>query len=321
MPYRLRKKESVTAAIRRMVREEIDKAIDELKGVPAGRPQGLHEARKRIKKLRSLIRLVRARLDQTGRQAIALLTEATRPLSGLRDAQAMVEAFDALAAGEMSKDETQAFAPVREQLVRRRDATHGDEAQGGTLIAMPIEHLREVRAMSQLWTLRPNGFGAYARGLRKCYTTAADAMRLAMTRPDDEHFHEWRKHVKHHWHHVRLLRGLWPKLMIATAFELGALSDLLGDDHDLAVMRELMLRQPAVAGIDRDELLQMIDDRRHKLRRSARTLGQRLFAEKPKALIRRLRSYWNAWHAEEVKPENVMQPVTLTDFMEETPGL
>lgn len=321
MPYRLRKKESVTSAIRRMVREEIDKAIDELKGVAAGRPDGLHEARKRIKKLRSLIRLVSARLDQAGKLAIALLTEATRPLSGLRDAQAMVEAFDALAASEMSRDEAQAFAPVREQLVQQRDAAHGSEVHGTTLIAMPIEQLREVRAMSQLWTLRPNGFGAYARGLRKCYATAIDAMQLAMTSPSDEHFHEWRKHVKHHWHHVRLMRGLWPKLMIATAFELGALSDLLGDDHDLAVMRELLLKQPVDAGIDRDELLQMIDDRRHKLRRSARTLGQRLFAEKPKALIRRLRAYWDAWHAEEAKAENIMQAVPLTDLVEDVPGI
>jgi len=313
MAYRFRKKESVTAAVRRIMREEIDHAVDELKGAVAGRPKGLHEARKRIKKLRSLIRLVSARLDRTGKQAIALLTAATRPLSGLRDAQAMVEAFDTLTASKMNAAKTQAYAPLRQRLIERRDAPHESEAQGVALIATPIDQLREVRAMSQQWTIRPNGFGALSRGLRKSYAQAIDAMQLAMSSPSDEHFHEWRKHVKHHWYHLRLLRGLWPKLMIATAIELGGLSDLLGDDHDLAVMRQWMQKESPVEGLDRDELMQMINDRKQQLHPMARTLGQRLFAEKPKAIMRRLRAYWQAWHGEQWKPETVMMNVLAAE--------
>ena len=306
MAYRLRKKDSVTAAVRRLIREGTDQAIHELKAATVGEQKGLHEARKHIKKMRSLIRLVRARLDQSGKLAITLLTEAARPLSGLRDAQAMVEAFDALATSEMQGDAQQAYAPLRRQLVEQRDTSHENDGNIDSLIALPIEHLERVRAMSQKWTIRPNGFAALSRGLRKCYAQAIDARRLALDQPSDDHFHEWRKHVKHHWYHLRLLRGLWPRLLSATATELGTLSDLLGDDHDMTVMRERIQKQQTEAAVeekmdedmDRARLFQMIDARQEKLRMAARTLGSRIFAEKPKALTRRLRIYWDAWHAE-----------------------
>ena len=306
MPYRLRKKESITSAVRRMVREEIDKAIEELKGVATGRPEGLHESRKRIKKLRALVRLVSPRLDDGAGRVIELLRLAAAPLSGARDAQAMVEAFDVLMQTALTPEEAKDFDAVRAMLIARREAAHESEAQWAGVIAGPVEHLREVRSICQNWTIRPNGFGAMARGLRKSYRQAYEALRQAYASPSDEHFHDWRKHVKSHWYHVRMLRSMWPKLMIATAFELGTLSDLLGDDHDLAVMRTLLTADPAAVAVDLDALVQMIDDRRRVLRRSARVLGRRLFAEKPNHLRRRFRAYWNAWHAEDVNVDDLL---------------
>lgn len=313
MPYRLRKKESITAAVRRMVREEIDKAIEELKGVATGRPEGLHESRKRIKKLRALVRLVAARLDGSANRVISLLRDAAGPLSGARDAQAMVEAFDVLMQTSLTPEEARDFDPVRAILLARREAAHESETQWAGVIAGPVEHLREVRSISQNWTIRPNGFGAIARGLRKSYRQAYEALHHAYASPSDEHFHDWRKHVKSHWYHVRLLRGMWPKVMIATAVELGTLSDLLGDDHDLAVMRSLLASEVTDPSIDLDALTQIIDDRRRVLRKSARVLGRRLFAEKPNHLRRRFRGYWNAWHAEDGNVDELLENLAAAE--------
>ena len=36
--------------------------------------------------------------------------------------------------------------------------------------------------------------------------------------------------------------------------------------------------------------------RRRELRRAAHIEGERLFAEKPRHLTRRIRRYWDAWH-------------------------
>ncbi|MDE3194884.1 MAG: CHAD domain-containing protein, partial [Acidobacteriota bacterium] len=59
MPYRLALDESIPRGIRRIAREEIDSAIANLRiKTPSKRDEAVHEARKSLKKLRSLVRLV-----------------------------------------------------------------------------------------------------------------------------------------------------------------------------------------------------------------------------------------------------------------------
>jgi CHAD domain-containing protein len=324
MPYRFRKKESITAGVRRIFREEGDKAIDELKGVALGKPQGLHEARKRMKKLRSLARLIKPRVGGGAAQVNSLLREASQPLSGARDAQAMVEAFDALVAWAHKPGLRETFDAVRARFIAARDAVQTGDSQLPAVVASCVDKLRDVREISQGWAVRPNSFTALSRGFGKSYRKGLEAMRQAYASPADEHFHAWRKEVKNHWYHVRLLRGLWPRMMFALAFELGTLSDLLGDDHDLAVMRLALAQERFDASVDLDAFVQLLDDRRRVLRRSARALGRRLYAEGPGKIRKRFKEYWNAWRAEDAKPEEVLgnlaAPVASGDDTSDPPG-
>jgi hypothetical protein len=78
------------------------------------------------------------------------------------------------------------------------------------------------------------------------------------------------------------------------------LADLLGDDHDLAVLRQV-LSTSGEAPFDRgsaEAILPLIDRRRAELRRDAFALGPLLFGEEPEDFIARLRAYWRAWRAE-----------------------
>jgi hypothetical protein len=43
-------------------------------------------------------------------------------------------------------------------------------------------------------------------------------------------------------------------------------------------------------------LLGLVDQRRIELQAQAKPLGQRLYAEKPKHLVRRLSGYWDVWY-------------------------
>ena len=49
-------------------------------------------------------------------------------------------------------------------------------------------------------------------------------------------WHDWRKRAKDVWYQLRLLQDTWPDVMKAMAGQASQLSDLLGDDHDLAVL-------------------------------------------------------------------------------------
>ena len=66
MAYRFRHGESVPDAIRRVAREELRSAVRSLTGRGAkNRDEAVHEARKSVKKLRALLRLVQSELDES----------------------------------------------------------------------------------------------------------------------------------------------------------------------------------------------------------------------------------------------------------------
>ncbi len=76
------------------------------------------------------------------------------------------------------------------------------------------------------------------------------------------------------------------------------LSDLLGDDHDLAVLRgELDTRSGLDGGAVRT-LAAVLDRRRGELQRAALPLGTRLFAAPTDALVDQLEACWRAWKEE-----------------------
>jgi hypothetical protein len=119
-------------------------------------------------------------------------------------------------------------------------------------------------------------------------------MRAALDEPTDAHFHEWRKRVKDHWYHVRLLRNLWPRVLDAYRREVKALSEALGDDHDLALLGPVVLGEPDAFGDPAavERFLEFLAIRRRELQDQARLLGRRIYAEKPRLLVSRFESRW-----------------------------
>jgi CHAD domain-containing protein len=82
--------------------------------------------------------------------------------------------------------------------------------------------------------------------------------------------------------------------------ELKYLSDVLGDDHDLAVLQETVEGQPELMPDEqaRHELAELTMRRQEHLRALALTIGQRLYAPRPRAVIQSVEQYWNMWHLE-----------------------
>ena len=79
--------------------------------------------------------------------------------------------------------------------------------------------------------------------------------------------------------------------------ELDGLADLLGQEHDLSVLRRKLRRfyrkgELAVNNQTFAVVLNLVEDRRRDLRTETIRIGQRLFAEKPRSLARRLSRWW-----------------------------
>ena len=82
--------------------------------------------------------------------------------------------------------------------------------------------------------------------------------------------------------------------MKARRNQLKELSDLTGDEHDLAVFVETMAEEELFDPETRETLATTIAGRRSELRRAARPIGERLFVEAPDDLVARLEGYWRA---------------------------
>src|SRR5262245_51916833 len=90
--YRIDPGEPVPDEVRRVARGRIEHALDELRGrSDSTREEAVHEARKDMKKLRALLRLVRGELGERVYSAEnACFRDIARELAGVRDADVML---------------------------------------------------------------------------------------------------------------------------------------------------------------------------------------------------------------------------------------
>jgi CHAD domain-containing protein len=296
MAYRLSRETSTQKNVREIALDQIDKAIAELVDETLADPVKVHQVRKRCKKLRGLVRLVRPAFAGYQRENTAF-RDTARLLGPARDAKVMVETFDALMEAAADDTLSRELQPVRQALLERRENLADSRTDLDARLRRVLLRLRRARQRVAGWQLDDSGFDALEGGLKKTYRRGRKALRAAYADPGAGKFHDWRKRVKYHDYHLRLLRNSWPAMMHCTRDATDALGDLLGDDHDLVVLRALLTSDPEVYGSATEihRTVELIERRSAALREAARPLGERVFAEKPKALCKRLQRYWDVW--------------------------
>lgn len=303
MAYRLKRCTGVAGEVQRIVAEQIDRGASEIDSPDIDAPTALHQVRKRCKKIRAVLRLVRGPLDKDRTYAAenAWYRDLARELATLRDADVLIETHDALVEAIKDPDIYRQCAVIRERLLERREQLARQVTDFDERLRTARGTLLEGRDRVPDWASRVRGFKALEPGFRRTYRRGRRAMDAAYRSMAPADFHEWRKHVKYHWHACRLLRGIWPAVLDARCDELRALSERLGNEHDLSVYRRTLETEPGlvdgVAGIR--DILAAVDQRRTRLRRQARPLGMRLYTEKPGRISKRFAGYWQAWRQED----------------------
>ncbi|WP_380674453.1 CHAD domain-containing protein [Salinigranum sp. GCM10025319] len=293
MDYTLDPREPVAAETKRIVGSLVDDGLDHL--AMDDRHEAVHEVRKRCKEVRATLRLVRGVLP-TYSDENAHYRDAARRISHIRDAQALVETFDDHVVPTVEAHDRldgDRLGEVRATLVDRHDALAAEEDLDARLDAVERD-LREGRERVDSLPIATDGFDAVAGGLRKSYRRGRERMADAYADPSTEAFHEWRKRIKYHRYHCYLLRPIWDEPMKARRDQLKELSDLTGDEHDLAVFCETMDEEELFDVETREILDTAIAGRRSELRRASRPIGERVFAEDPDELVARMRGYWLA---------------------------
>ena len=254
---------------REILLRQLNAAIEELEG---SNPN-VHGARKQLKRARATLRLLRPAIgEDLYRRENVTARDAARPLSAARDQDVLKETLDALAKDFGAKTSGVHIAPLRD--AHKLTAKRLNEINGA---------LKRAITRARAWEPEAEGWDCIATALRATYRRARRALRHAREDRATDDLHEWRKQTKYMWHQLQILTPLAAGPIGELADEFHHLSDYLGDEHDLAVLRER---------IGTSSVTTLIDQRRGELQDKALTLGERLYTDKSKAFVQRLQKAW-----------------------------
>ncbi len=280
MAYRLKKGRRLNRSLKKTAHSQLASAINQIWTVGPGNPEGIHQARKQLKKNRALLRMLRTSLGERYQPQNCALRDTARLLSARRDDEILLTIFDRLTA-PLPQEERTRLAIVRARLAGRQTAA----MHVGT-----IDRIRGlitlVRLKAVIWKWPAAGREALSEGWKKGFRRARKGWRKVEQGGDPVQVHEWRKRVKTHWYHTRLLQGFAPETLSLRRERLRELSVLLGDFQDLVVFREQMAFQPADFGLPGQVAMldQLAEAEQSRLLEEARSLGRELFARKPEWL-------------------------------------
>lgn len=293
MAFRFNPTERIADGFQRIVAEQIARAQEILRNA-SEESVAVHEARKSIKRLRALLRLVRPSIgEKTFKSENAFLRDIGLSLSGARDRFVLTETLKKLGA-EAQIEPRSLIADVCACIAGGSEAS--DPEQPRLAIKQADALLDAAKARLEALKFAGSQFDVVGAGLEQSYRRARLAFAEAYRSDDDEAFHEWRKGAQTHWRQMLLLAPAWPGYLGARAAEARALSQLLGDDHDLAVV-VAFLQSEATTGVDEEGracIAAKARDAQRALRAEAYARGQRLFAAGPKRLRRAVGEFWNA---------------------------
>jgi CHAD domain-containing protein len=297
MTAEIRADERGAKGARRILRKELEKALTSLQSSRVT-DENVHDARKRIKKARAALRLLR---DAIGKQTYArengALRDVARPLSQVRDSKVLLDTLEKLNDQFANECRALCFDDLRRELNRERRKLRHEVLSAAKPLKSELATLRKVRADASQWHLDKQGWSVIGCGVKRIYGNARRALSAAERTGAPEDFHEWRKQTKYLRHQVEFLAPMWPGALSEVANELHKLSDDLGDEHDLTVLREKAQAHSAVLASHLDLVLALIDERRKELREEAIGRGRQLYEEKPREFTARLYGYWSNWHA------------------------
>ena len=293
MGFRLKSGQAVSSEVRRIVMRQLDLAASEL--ISVGDPESddaVHDARRRVKKIRAIIRLVRPVLDKPSRSD-PNLRRVSRLLAPVADGQGIIDTLNQLLKRYRKAVPRKMAAAIRSDLIARGKRIDSLAAKDHVLQKARTT-LKAERSRVKEWRLSAEGFRAVAPGLRESMRRARSAMVTAWLHPTAAHHHTWRRHVKDHWFHVRLLSARCGRQLKPYQHQIEALDGILGEYHNLVLLREVLVSDSTLSRHEIRRCLRIVERYKRALRQDAQLLGIRIYNEKPRRFVQRVRQLWRA---------------------------
>jgi len=297
MSYCLKTDEGIAAGIRRVTREQLQGGLCEIsQATPGSEAKAVHATRKHITKARALLRLVREKIGQKiFKEENRFLREVGRMFASSRDARVRQEVLEKLR--EQTGEKSAAFPKTAAALEAQvASSTANFEPQREEASAS----LQEILDRIEGWPLEDLEMADLCCALAEAYRRARKCFRCVSRIRSEENFHSLRKRVKDIWYQSRILGSLNLAVLCGLEESANTLGQQLGDLHDLTAFRRWLEQETSLPEEEKAVLLGLICTGEAALEGIALDLSAHFFAEKPKALERRLLRYAREWPARRV---------------------
>ena len=238
----------------------------------------IFRARKRVKKVRSALRLLEAAsFPAVSRTDHSLLRDACAEIAPAHGADANLGTLKTLC--DDSGCDPLRFSRAFEALEKRRQAiargTPASMRKAATLLKGSLSRI-------EAWDDRAIPWKDIARALERSYKRARKAFRKAVDEPSAESLHTWRKRSQDILHGLQLT----PAGESKPARRLKKLCSLLGEVHDLTLLRQAL--DEFRLGKEKPRLDKLISARREKAQARAFKLAAKCFSRKPADFIEKV---------------------------------
>jgi CHAD domain-containing protein len=260
---------------------------------PADRAELVHEARKTIKRMRALARLLRYEIGEQELERVnTSLRAAGQRLAGARDAEVRLATLQRLRARHPKALAFDAIERLRMRLELER-VQAAERAGGSESTHEALGDVADMRRHLSRWNLLDHDFEVLASGLRRIYREGRrHYTRVKRERARNaEDVHDWRKRVKRLYYALDMLGGARAVETRALTRRAERLGDVLGEEHDLWMLAVYVDQHPDAFGGDdraRQALLQLTERGRKRLRKRALAAGARAYGLRPGDFTRRI---------------------------------
>jgi len=298
MAYRIKRGERVGKGVKRVVREQLRKAVRAARDRQAPQEDRVHEVRTRLKRSRAALALIRREARGSVKRDDRRLRNAARLLSRPRDLAVQAHTFRLLGTRLQSGLPPRLLSRLAAAERQLRRALHPDDVE---------RDLRQVaRVLRRVWRRLGDwrvarGRRAVSDGIARTYRRARGALAAVHQNPSPERFHDWRKQVKALSNELRMIGDAVPELATTLIPKIERLGELLGQVHDLDCAKATTELHPRWFGKaeDTQAVLAAVDERRAALESEAMALAETVFAGRPRDVRALVKTGWRDWRRSE----------------------
>jgi CHAD domain-containing protein len=305
MAYRIKRKEHVGKGIRRILREQLRRAIDSARDREGIQDERVHDVRTRLKRSRAALELIGGtvgkKVEKTAKRTDRRLRDRGRRLARPRDVVVQAHTFRILGtrlSRELPPGLLERMRDVGEQMRKKLDERSVEKELRRT-----AKSLRKLRRQLRKLPVK-RGRRAIGKGITETYREARRALAAVHDDPTPERFHDWRKQVKLLSNELKIVGRAVPELATRYLDKVEKLGEILGQVHDLDCAAATAERHPRWFGSEAecDAVRGLVAEHRVVLEREAFALAAGVFAGRPRDVRELVETGWESWRQRKRQP-------------------